>query len=70
MLPALGLLWVRALALGIGFAAGLMRFRATIRRIAPDQRPAARGQTPAGSQPGDADPAGHFPGDGRCGPRH
>ena len=36
LLPALGLLWVRALALGAGFATGLVRFR----RQAGEPRPA------------------------------
>ena len=36
LLPALGLLWVRALALGAGFAVGLVRFR----RQADEPRPA------------------------------
>ncbi len=36
LLPALGLLWVRALALGAGFAVGLVRFR----RQAGEPRPA------------------------------
>jgi lipopolysaccharide/colanic/teichoic acid biosynthesis glycosyltransferase/glycosyltransferase involved in cell wall biosynthesis len=35
VLPAVGLLWVRALALGAGFGAGLIRFRGG----APDRRP-------------------------------
>ena len=38
ILPAVGLLWVRALALGIGFATGLIRFRGRDARSQPPIR--------------------------------